>query len=46
VTGTRDEVIPERVRRMARMKEEELQRLKDLGAKAAGVQVSEVSASA
>ena len=46
VTGSRDEVIPERVRRMARMKEEELQRLKDLESKAAGVQVAEVSATA
>lgn len=46
VTGSRDEVIPERLRRMARMKEEELQRLKDLEAKAAGVQVAEVSATA
>ena len=46
VTGSRDEVIPERVRRMARMKEEELQRLKDLESKAAGVQVEEVSATA
>lgn len=46
VTGPRDEVIPERVRRMARMKEEELQRLKDLETKAAGVEVAEVSATA
>jgi hypothetical protein len=46
VTGTRDEVIPERLRRMARMKEEELQRLKDLEMKAAEVKVAEVSATA
>jgi hypothetical protein len=46
VTGSRDEVIPERLRRMARMKEEELQRLKDLEAKAADVKVAEVSATA
>lgn len=46
-TGSRDEVIPERLRRMARMKEEELQRIKDLEAKAAAdVHIDEVSATA
>jgi hypothetical protein len=45
-TGSRDEVVPERLRRMAKMKEEELQRLRDLEAKAARVSVSEVRATA
>jgi hypothetical protein len=46
VTGSRDEVVPERLRRMARMKEEELQRLKDLQTKGADVKVAEVSITA
>lgn len=38
MTGTRDKVVPERLRRQARMREQELQRLEDLKAKgAAGV---------
>jgi hypothetical protein len=42
VTGTRDEVVPERLRKMARMKEEELRRLE--GLKGEGrVEVKEVS---
>jgi hypothetical protein len=46
VTGTRDEVVPPRLRREVKMKEDELQRLKDLQAKGAGVQVAEVEATA
>lgn len=46
VTGSRDVVVPERVRRMARMKEEELRRLGGGKGGAAGVEVAEVSAEA
>ena len=47
VQGTRDVVVPERVRRMARMKEEELRRLEGLEkGRAAGVEVQEVAAEA
>jgi hypothetical protein len=46
VTGSRDEVVPERVRRMARMKEEEVKRMRELEGKAVGVEVGEVSATA
>ena len=47
VQGTRDVVVPERVRRMERMKEEELRRLEGLEkGRAAGVEVQEVAAEA
>jgi hypothetical protein len=42
VTGTRDEVVPERLRKMARMKEEELRRLEGLKGEER-VEVKEVS---
>jgi hypothetical protein len=44
VTGTRDEVVPERLRRMARMKEEEVRRMEELEKEKKGrVEVMEVS---
>lgn len=46
VTGSRDEVVPERLRRMARMKEEEMRRMEELKKQAADVKVAEVPAAA
>lgn len=46
ITGTRDKVVPERLRRQAKMREQELLRLEELKAKdAAGVAVTEITPS-
>lgn len=46
VEGTRDEVVPERLRRQNEMMKQELLRLEELKKKGAGVKVEEVSATA
>lgn len=44
ITGTRDEVVPERLRKQKEMREQELKRLAELKKAGAGVEVKEVSA--
>lgn len=46
ISGTRDEVVPERLRRQNEMMKEELKRLEELKKKGADVQVSDVPAAA